>query len=153
MTYSAIISTPICHLGIHTTENELKRIEFLLPTTKLQSPKTDFATSICNQLTAYFKNPAFTFNVPLPLTGTPFQQKVWQALRNIPRGQTLSYGELAEKLKTSPRAIGNACRSNPFAIITPCHRVTAKNHVGGFTGKTQGKFIEIKQWLLQHESL
>ena len=83
--------------------------------------------------------------------GTPFQEKVWHRLRQIPVGQTLTYGELARQLGSSPRAIGNACRHNPLPILTPCHRVVGKHSIGGFIGQSQGKNVAIKQWLLQHE--
>ena len=60
--------------------------------------------------------------------------------------------ELAELLKTHPRAIGQACRRNPVPIIIPCHRILAKNGIGGFAGETLGQWIEIKSWLLAHEN-
>jgi methylated-DNA-[protein]-cysteine S-methyltransferase len=63
----------------------------------------------------------------------------------------MTYQELADKLQTSPRAIGNACRANPTPIIVPCHRIVAKSHMGGFAGDTQGKLLDIKKWLLEHE--
>ncbi|WP_235602990.1 methylated-DNA--[protein]-cysteine S-methyltransferase [Piscirickettsia litoralis] len=72
-------------------------------------------------------------------------------MQEIPRGQTLTYGELAKKLQTGPRAIGAACRTNPIPVIIPCHRIVSKQGMGGFHGKTSGKFLTIKEWLLQHE--
>ncbi|MEE9573942.1 MAG: methylated-DNA--[protein]-cysteine S-methyltransferase, partial [Candidatus Neomarinimicrobiota bacterium] len=99
----------------------------------------------------YFKNPDSYFNLPLAPKGTTFQQKVWQALQNIPSGETRTYGELAKQLNTSPRAIGNTCRANPIPIVIPCHRVVGQNNDGGFMGKTTGQSLEIKKWLLEHE--
>ena len=72
-------------------------------------------------------------------------------MQKIPYGKTKSYGELAQELKTSARAIGNACRHNPLPIIIPCHRIVAKNNLGGYNGATEGKMLNIKEWLLQHE--
>lgn len=85
------------------------------------------------------------------LKGTEFQKRVWRALCAIPPGTTKTYGELAKQLNTSPRAIGNACRKNPLPIIIPCHRVVAKNSLGGYAGARIGNLLEIKKWLLRYE--
>ncbi len=69
--------------------------------------------------------------------GTPFQKRVWSILTSIPAGRTLSYGEIAEKLKSpaAARAVGGACGANPIPVIVPCHRVLAANRkLGGFSG-------------------
>ena len=63
----------------------------------------------------------------------------------------MTYGELAQQLGTSARAIGQACRTNPVPIIVPCHRVIAANHAGGYAGHTSGKLLAIKKYLLDHE--
>lgn len=86
------------------------------------------------------------------LLGTEFQLNVWQALDTIPIGQTLTYGELAKKINSHPRAIGQALKRNPLPLLYPCHRVTSKTSIGGFAGETQGKLITIKKWLLNHET-
>lgn len=101
------------------------------------------------QLDAYFKGELTRFNLELKLDGTPFQKKVWQALVDIPYGQTLSYGELAEKIGNpkASRAVGMANGKNPVSIIIPCHRVIGKN--GSLTGFGGG--IEIKKQLLELE--
>ncbi len=87
------------------------------------------------------------FELPLLPSGSPFQLRVWEALLGIPYGETVSYGELAKLLGTSPRAIGNAVGRNPIGIIIPCHRVVGAN--GQLTGFAGG--IERKIWLLEHE--
>lgn len=81
--------------------------------------------------------------------GSPFQKKVWQALRTIPAGSTTSYGELAKQLGNplASRAVGMANHHNPIAIVVPCHRVIGKNNK--LTGYAGG--LERKQWLLDHE--
>jgi methylated-DNA-[protein]-cysteine S-methyltransferase len=79
--------------------------------------------------------------------GTPFQQKVWNLLREIPAGETRTYGQLAEQIGSHPRAVGSANGSNPISIIVPCHRVIGKN--GSLTGYAWG--LHRKEWLLQHE--
>jgi methylated-DNA-[protein]-cysteine S-methyltransferase len=88
-------------------------------------------------------------NLPVKTNGTPFQRQVWQALREIPLGTTISYGELANRIgrPTAVRAVGLANGSNPVGVIVPCHRVIGSN--GSLTGYGGG--MERKRWLLEHE--
>jgi methylated-DNA-[protein]-cysteine S-methyltransferase len=108
-------------------------------------------------LMAYFNQPNLKFELEkyLPierLKGTHYQKRVWQAIANIPFGQTLSYTEIAKALHSSPRAVANACGANSLPILIPCHRVVAKQGIGGFMrGKSEG--LIIKQWLLNHEGI
>ncbi len=90
---------------------------------------------------------------PLHLAGTPFQQRVWALLRRIPPGVTRTYGELARQLGTAPRAVGAACRTNPIPLFVPCHRVVAASGAGGYFGRTAGRWLEIKRWLLAREGV
>lgn len=102
-------------------------------------------------LARYFRDGRAGLDLPLALAGTPFQHRVWQALRAIPPGSTRTYGELARELGTSARAIGGACRANPCLIAVPCHRVVARDSLGGFAGERGGKRLAVKRWLLRHE--
>lgn len=88
-------------------------------------------------------------NLPGTTAGTPFQREVWQALRTIPCGQVMRYGELAEKLGRpgAARAVGAANGANPVSIVVPCHRVIGSN--GTMTGYAGG--VARKEWLLRHE--
>ena len=88
--------------------------------------------------------------LPVVFAGTPFQCKVWHALRAIPAGETLSYGALAKKigLPKAVRAVGLANGANPIGIIVPCHRVIGSD--GSLTGYGGG--LERKRWLLEHEA-
>jgi methylated-DNA-[protein]-cysteine S-methyltransferase len=103
------------------------------------------------QLTAYFAGSLTELDLPLQMQGTVFQQRVWEALRTIPYGTTLSYGALAQQIgqPKASRAVGLANGRNPVSIIVPCHRVIGAN--GKLTGYGGG--IERKQWLLNHERL
>ena len=114
-----------------------------------QCDESRFA-AVCEQLTAYFANELREFDIPLAPQGTEFQQKVWQALREIPFGETLSYGELARRINqpAASRAVGRANGLNPISIIVPCHRVIGAN--GTLTGYGGG--LDRKRWLLAHES-
>ena len=98
-------------------------------------------------LALYFSGAQPDFTPPLRLRGTPFQRAVWEALRAIPYGQTLSYGALAARLGSSARAVGGAVGRNPIALIVPCHRGGGAR--GGLTGYAGG--LERKQWLLALE--
>ena len=99
------------------------------------------------QLREYFCGTRRCFDLPIRLRGTDFQLRVWQTLRTIPYGHTVSYGELAAALRTSPRAIGGAVSKNPVSIIIPCHRVIGANK--SLTGYAGG--LERKQALLMLE--
>src|SRR5690625_884241 len=101
------------------------------------------------QLAAYFDNRLQVFNLPLKPAGTEFQRRVWEALRDIPYGQTESYGALARRIgrPRAARAVGMANGRNPISIIIPCHRVMGAD--GSLTGYGGG--IDRKRWLLEHE--
>jgi methylated-DNA-[protein]-cysteine S-methyltransferase len=101
------------------------------------------------QLTEYFDGTRTEFDLPLAPAGTPFQLRAWEALRAIPFGETVSYGEQARRLgdRNKSRAVGAANGQNPIPIVLPCHRVVGSNgHLTGFGGG-----IEVKAWLLDHE--
>jgi methylated-DNA-[protein]-cysteine S-methyltransferase len=101
------------------------------------------------QLDAYFNGELTTFTLALAPVGTPFQQRVWTALRDIAFGATVSYGDIARRIDApdAVRAVGAANGRNPLSIIVPCHRVIGSR--GALTGFGGG--IERKRWLLQHE--
>jgi methylated-DNA-[protein]-cysteine S-methyltransferase len=87
----------------------------------------------------------------LKYAATAHRQKVWQAMLNIPRGQTRSYGELAAGLHSCAQAVGQACGANPIPIIIPCHRIVGSAGLGGFMKSTGNAQLDIKRWLLKHE--
>lgn len=103
------------------------------------------------QLEAYFAGDLKDFDLPLAAAGTPFQQKVWEALRRIDYGETVTYGEIARRLGLPPgasRAVGLANGRNPIAIVVPCHRVIgSKGKLVGYAGG-----LDRKQKLLSLES-
>ena len=113
---------------------------------------------IVSQFESYFSNPFMQWDIPLLWPQiTPYQRKICDFLPTIKTGTTLTYGEVANLLDSGPRAIGNACRRNPFPIIIPCHRVLAKSGIGGYSGDSKnlpgdaGNKLNIKTFLLQHE--
>ena len=104
------------------------------------------------EILAYLQRPHQAFSLPAQLAGSAFQNKVWLAIYAIPLGQTLTYSELAAQLQSGPRAVANACGANRLPLLIPCHRVVAKNGLGGFMrGDKNG--LSIKRWLLTHEGL
>jgi methylated-DNA-[protein]-cysteine S-methyltransferase len=117
------------------------------------SPDTERADGafeeVSAQLRAYFEGTLTRFDLPLELQGTDFQRRVWAQLREIPYGETISYGELARRVGSpgASRAVGLANGRNPVGIIVPCHRVIGAD--GSLTGYGGG--IERKVWLLEHE--
>jgi len=99
-------------------------------------------------LAAYFAGrPLPPDAAPVP-AGTPYQQRVWQAMAAIPFGATLTYGALAARLGSGPRAVAMACARNPIPILIPCHRVVGAAGLGGYSG---GAGPATKRWLLAHE--
>lgn len=103
------------------------------------------------QIEEYFDGRRREFNLALSPSGTPFQKRVWDVLRKIPFGKTLSYGEVAAKIGSpkAARAVGRACGTNPICLIVPCHRVIGAD--GSLTGFAFGD--KIKRLLLRHEGL
>ena len=104
------------------------------------------------EILAYLQRPHQACSLPAQLAGSAFQQKVWLAILAIPLGQTRTYSELAAQLQSGPRAVANACGANRLPLLIPCHRVVAKNGLGGFMrGDKNG--LSIKRWLLSHEGI
>ena len=101
------------------------------------------------QLEEYFAGSRTTFDLPLEAVGSPFEQRVWDELRRIPFGTTVSYGDLARRVgdPAASRAVGLANARNPIPIIVPCHRVIGAR--GDLTGYGGG--LDRKLWLLEHE--
>lgn len=151
MDFQAKLTVPFGVLGIRCAEDALENLVFLPAGEKPQRATCAFVEIVCEQLLRYFANPDAQFTVKLHLYGTQHQQKVWQAMRSIPRGQTRSYGELATELHSAAQAVGQACGANPIPIIIPCHRVVSKSGLGGFMRHASGTSLDIKRWLLAHE--
>lgn len=105
--------------------------------------------AVAEQLAAYFAGELTEFDVPLHLHGTPFQQRVWAALQEIPYGETTTYGELAVEIgrPSASRAVGLANGRNPVGVIVPCHRVVGST--GSLTGYGGG--LDRKRYLLDFE--
>ncbi|MEJ2673035.1 MAG: methylated-DNA--[protein]-cysteine S-methyltransferase [Deltaproteobacteria bacterium] len=152
-----LAETPLGPLRLYFSDQGLSALEFAgeeSPSAPEQDtypahlqPLIDAAK---RELTAYFAGVDTDFaSLTLDPQGTPFQRRVWQELRRIPRGQAISYMELAQRVGNprASRAVGQANGRNPIPLIIPCHRVINAN--GGLGGYNSG--LERKRWLLRHE--
>ncbi|HZO23654.1 MAG TPA: methylated-DNA--[protein]-cysteine S-methyltransferase [Steroidobacteraceae bacterium] len=154
MIYWHETDTPIGPLLLAGTAEALTRVNFqagprpLEPPAQWQHDAAPFAPAL-TQLREYFSGSRRTFTLPLSPVGTPFQLLVWKGLLSIPYGQTISYGELAQRLglTSGARAVGLANGANPLPVIVPCHRVIGAD--GSLTGFGGG--LDIKRELLALE--
>lgn len=142
--------SPVGWLALVASDEALMRIKFLetKPDAHPQQDNT-IIQQTKKELSAYFDGKRKTFSIPLDVEGTDFQQLVWKELIHIPFGQTITYGQLAQKLGDikKVRAVGRANGQNPIPIIVPCHRVIgADNNLVGYGGG-----IRRKRFLLKHE--
>jgi methylated-DNA-[protein]-cysteine S-methyltransferase len=156
ISYAAIFALPHGAVGVRCASSLLAGLDYL-PAQSEQPPEGALAGEVVRQLRAWLDEPGFRFDLPLAPAGSAFRQRVWQVIAAIPCGQTLTYGELARRLVSAPRAVGQACGANPYPIVVPCHRVVAASGglnggLGGFAHATQGYLLEIKRWLLERES-
>ena len=153
MTYR-FLDTPVGGLLLARDDAGLRLIHFddgrrpLQPASSWQHDDAAFA-DVVSQLEEYFAGYRRQFKLPLAPEGTPFQQRVWRALLDIPYGETISYGQLASRIgqRSASRAVGLANGSNPLPIVIPCHRVIGAN--GKLTGYGGG--LPVKQQLLALE--
>lgn len=147
MLTSCVMDTPIGHLRI--TADELGLCALDRVTDALQPPEHALLQEAVRQLTEYFDGTRQQFDLPLHLQGTPFRLRCWQALREIPYGETRSYGQQAAAVGNpkASRAVGGANHHNPVMIVVPCHRVIGAD--GSLTGFGGG--LDMKAWLLAHE--
>ena len=150
--FFASMPTPVGMLGLRSTLDGLREVGFIADDAPARAPTDPLLLETMLRLEAYFAGATADFSdLPLAPEGTPFQHRVWAALRAIPPGQTRRYGDLAAELGTAPRAIGGACRANPLLLLVPCHRVVASTGDGGFMGAAEGAWPQRKGQLLAHE--
>ena len=154
--FSSVIDSPVGPLTIVATDQGVRAI--LWPDddptrvrldTSIENPDHRVISMTVTQLSEYFDGERTDFDVPLDPVGTEFQRAAWDALRSIPYGTTVSYGEQAERMgdRRKARAVGAANGRNPISIVVPCHRVVgADGTLTGFAGGT-----DTKAWLIEHE--
>jgi methylated-DNA-[protein]-cysteine S-methyltransferase len=156
MHWDAVIEFPVMKVGVRTRDERVVEIRYLPLSSSNIAPESSLAERAVRQLERYRDDPDAVFDLPLLVEGSPLQRGVWQAMCAIPRGETRTYGAIAQQLGETDyktlRAIGQACGDNRLPIVIPCHRVVAANGLGGFAHSTDGFLIEAKRWLLLHES-
>ncbi len=159
----AILDTPLGPVSLAFSAAGLRELAFVednvpspaaspefVPETELKGETLKTWRQVVQALEDYFGGrPASFEDLPLDLEGSPFHLRVWEELKKIPAGETVSYRELAQRLGNpkASRAVGQACGANPIPLIVPCHRVIASDGtLGGFSSG-----LERKRWLLEHE--
>jgi methylated-DNA-[protein]-cysteine S-methyltransferase len=154
--YDFLYDSPTGQLGVCVDAESITKINWLeqgVQATSETSPSKlinkKLKEKIVTALDNYFDSGLIDIEISLCPDGTRFQKRVWQALKRIPSGTVKTYGDVAKELKTSSRAVGQACRRNNIPLFIPCHRVVAAQGIGGFMGGY--RHVERKRWLLQHE--
>ncbi|MCL7487803.1 MAG: methylated-DNA--[protein]-cysteine S-methyltransferase [Desulfobulbaceae bacterium] len=156
MLYSTIITTPLGTLRISADEQGL--VEIILPgdhavipatMSSAESPTNAFLDLAGQQIREYCAGERREFDLPLSITGTRFQQQVWDIIRRVPYAGTMSYGEIARLLGNvgKARAVGGAAHANPLPLVIPCHRIIGAD--GSLTGFGGG--VDLKKRLLDLE--
>ncbi|HJV74752.1 MAG TPA: methylated-DNA--[protein]-cysteine S-methyltransferase [Noviherbaspirillum sp.] len=153
--FSAIVETPFGAIGIRTQPGVIHELVYLPRHFHEKAPEDKLSEQAARQVERYLKEPDFRFDLPLALVGTAFQRRVWGVISSIPRGDVLTYGQVAKMIQSAPRAVGQACGANWFPLVIPCHRVTASGGLGGFSNHDDetGFHVGVKRWLLAHEGV
>lgn len=152
---ATVMETPIGPIQLVSDGQGLRRIDLPgnpHPDPDLPAGEDAVLRQACAELSEYFAGTRRDFSVPLSLDGTDFQRAAWEALRDIPFGETRSYGEQAAAIGKpgAARAIGQANRANNLPIIIPCHRVLAADGgIGGYMGTEGAETVKVD--LLRHE--
>ena len=142
-------SSPIGVVRLTESDGFITRIELTDVADAVHTSPTPLLHESAQQILAFLDGKCQQLDFPIRMVGTPFQQRVWQALQQIPYGATRTYGEIATAIGNSraSRAVGMACNKNPLLLIVPCHRVVGAN--GKLVGFAYG--TEAKRWLLELE--
>jgi methylated-DNA-[protein]-cysteine S-methyltransferase len=151
------IESPIGRIEITSDGNAITSLSIeragTLPYDELDENSSKLLDLAAKQLGEYFSGKRHTFELPLAVHGTEFQESIWNQLTDIEWGDVRSYGELGilTGRASAGRAVGGAVGANPIPIIIPCHRVLAGDH--RITGYSGGNGIPTKVWLLEHEGI
>jgi len=140
------LHTPVCAIKIHRRQDVITNIEWDFTQDAGSTERHD------RHALDFWPEPKQTINLKLLKQGTLHQNKVWDELLKIPLGSTMTYSALAKKIGSAARAVGNACRTNPYTLLIPCHRVVSVNGMGGYSGHRHGEYMLIKEKLLAYEA-
>lgn len=150
--FNAVWPGPFGAVGVRVDDDYVLAIE-RLQGGLARDADHPLAAETVRQLAAWFADPSRPFALPLAPAPTPFQRRFRRLLCEVPAGAVCTYGELAARLGSAPRAVGGACRANPLPLVVPCHRVIATGGgIGGYGGSWgEGAEVDFKQQLLAHE--
>ncbi|MGY1488713.1 methylated-DNA--[protein]-cysteine S-methyltransferase [Methylobacillus pratensis] len=148
--FDAVVTAPFGAIGINVSNDYVTGMRLLSKQLPAFCSANPFVQHVARQVGQYLQDAAAPLDFPYVLQGTLFQKRVWQAMSAIPLGAVWTYGELADRVRSGPRAVANVCGANHLTLVIPCHRIVAKGGLGGFM-QGDAKGLEIKRWLLQHE--
>ncbi|KMY86759.1 Methylated-DNA-protein-cysteine methyltransferase [Candidatus Paraburkholderia calva] len=152
--FDAVIDAPFGKVGLRADETGVREIVYLPGDVQSTAPRSPLAQEAAAQIRRYFDTSSVRFDLPLSTCGTEHQRRVWRGISGIAAGQVWTYGQLAREIGSVPRAVGQACGSNPWPIMIPCHRVVAASGIGGFAHHPgEGFYRNVKRWLLAHEGV
>ena len=145
------IDSPMGRLALESDGDALTGVRWASANERSRNEGTSpILREAARQFGCYFKGKLERFDLELDERGTPFQEKVWKAMRSIPFGKIGTYGGIAMQIGSGPRAVGMACAHNPMVIVTPCHRVVAS---GGAIGGYGAAGLGLKRKLLALEGV
>ena len=146
------IDSPVGRLALESDGEALASVRWLSAGESVRARRrSPVLSQAARQLERYFAGKLRCFDLPLAIGGTAFQQRVWTMMRDIPFGETATYGGIAMALGSGPRAVGMACGRNPLPIVVPCHRVLGSGGTeGGYSG---GRGLATKRQLLALEGV
>jgi methylated-DNA-[protein]-cysteine S-methyltransferase len=151
MTICCYVASPVGRLALEADGEVLTGLRWASDGERIRDEPSPVLKEACRQLERYFARRLKQFDLPLAGHGTDFQKSVWKMMREIPYGETATYGGMAMALGSGPRAVGMACGRNPIPIIVPCHRVLGSGgKEGGFSG---GQGLPTKRKLLAIEGV
>ena len=142
------VDSPLGPLALQARDGALTRLGW---GRAAREDESNLLSEAAAQLAAYFAGDPYSFDLPVAPAGTAHDRRVWRAMRDIPPGETRTYGEIARAIGSGAQAVGNACGRNPIPIVIPCHRIVgAGGAIGGYSG--QGG-AETKRFLLELEGV
>lgn len=148
-----IVATQFGRIGVWTDGARLLRLGWAGANEDgLLRPPDRVAARAALQLARYCDDPEYRFDLPVAPARTPFEKAFRATLRAVGAGNLCTYGELAARLGSGPRAVGRACARNPLLIIVPCHRVVAAAGLGGYSGRGGRRDLGLKRRLIAHEA-
>ena len=144
---ACLLDTPVGPVLVVESDGAIAEIKFS-GDTEPDRGDTPLLRHAAGQIGDYFAGRLRSFDLPLAPAPTPFQASVREAMRDIPYGQTRTYGEIAHAAGGAPRAVGQACGANALPLVVPCHRVVSAGGLGGYSG---GDGLATKRFLLALE--